>query len=148
MNCSTSASNGTIPSLVVAAVKQLRAACVPGREVAQRAAPVVLVLDALPASDGGRGGQRRVLAVTGLDRWLLIAAHDVVAGVQQLALPPAGVEVKDPAGLGGEVGIAGEDPGAVPPRPDRVLRQPAPDRDPGDLLADPASDRLARELDR
>jgi hypothetical protein len=77
------------PVLLVAAVEQLRAAGVLGREVAQSPAPVVLVLDALPTLDRGAGGQRGVLALPGLDRGLLIAAHDVIAGVQQLALPTA-----------------------------------------------------------
>jgi len=121
-----------------AAIEQLRAAGVPSSEVAQSAASFVLVLDALAALDGWRGGQRPVLAVAGLDRWLLIAADDVVAGVQQLALPAPRVQVEDPAGLGGEVRIAGEDPGALLPWLDRILGEPAPDRDPGDLLADPA----------
>jgi hypothetical protein len=39
-----------------AAIEQLRAACVPRRQVAQRAAPLVLVLDALAALDHWRGG--------------------------------------------------------------------------------------------
>jgi hypothetical protein len=104
------------------------------------------VLDALAALDAGGGGQRGVLAMAGLDGRLLIGADDVVAGVQQLAVPAAAVEVQDAAGLGGEVGIAREDPRAVLPALDRVLRQPAPDRDAGDLLADPTRDGLAREL--
>jgi hypothetical protein len=106
------------------------------------------MLDALPALDGGRGGQRGVLAVPRLDRGLLVAADDVVAGMQQLAFPAAGVQVEDAAGVGGEVGVAREDPGAVLPRLDRVLGQPAPDGHAGDLLADPAADRLTRELCR
>lgn len=104
------------------------------------------MLDALAALDGRLGAQRGVLARPGLDRGLLVAADDVVAGMQQLAFPPPGVQVEDPAGLDGEVGVAGEDPRALLPRLDRILREPAPDRDPGDLLADPASDNLAREL--
>jgi len=109
------------PVLRCATVEQLRAARVPGSQVAQRAASLILVLDALATCDGARGGQRCVLARSGLDRGFLIAAHDVVAGMQQLAFPAACVEVEDPAGLGGEVGVAGEDPGAVLPRLDRIL---------------------------
>ena len=121
MNCSTSCVERDDPVLGCAAVEQLRAAGVPGGQVAERALAFVLVLDALAALDGGGGGQRRVLAAPGLDRGLLVAADDVVAGMQQLAFPAAGVEVKDAAGLGGEVGVAREDPGAVLPRLDRVL---------------------------
>src|SRR5450755_3960234 len=80
-----------------------------------------IVLDALTALDGGRGGQRRGLAAPRLDRGLLVTADDVVAGMQKLALPTAGGQVKDAAGLLGEAGVAGEDPGAVLPRLDRIL---------------------------
>jgi hypothetical protein len=137
---------GDDPILGGAAVKQLGAARVPRRQVTQRAASLVLVLDALPALDARCRGERWMLAVAGLDRGFLITAHDVVAGVQQLAFPAAGVQVEDPAGLGGEVGIAREDPAAVLPGLDRILRQPPPDRHAGDLLADPAGNSLAREL--
>ena len=129
-----------------APIEQLRAACVPGRQVAQSPASLVFVLDALTTLDAGLGGQRCVLAGSGLDRGFLVAAHDVIAGLQQFAFPSAGVEVEVPAGLLGEVGVAREDPGAVLPRLDRILLEPAPDRDPGDLLADPASDSFTREL--
>jgi hypothetical protein len=134
------------PVLGGAAIEQLGAARVPGGEVTQSAASLVLVLDALPALDALRGRERGVLARSRLDRGLLIATDDVVARMQQLALPAAGVQIEDPAGLLRERGVAGEDPGAVLPWLDRVLREPAPDRHAGDLLADPASDRLAREL--
>jgi hypothetical protein len=89
------------PVLGGAAVEQAGAAGVPGGQVAQGSLAFVLVLDALPALDGGGGGQRRVLARSGLDRGFLIAADDVVAGVQQFALPPAAVEVENAAGLDG-----------------------------------------------
>ncbi len=50
--------------------------------------------------------------------------------MQQLAFPAAAVKLEDAAGLGGELGIAGKDPGAVLPGLDRVLGQPAPYRTP------------------
>ena len=109
------------PVLLLATVEQLRAAYVPGREVAQCAPPVVLVLDAPTTLDAGLGGHCGVLARSGLDRGFLVAADDVVAGMQELAFPPAGVEIEDSAGLGGELGVAREDPGAVLPRFDRIL---------------------------
>jgi hypothetical protein len=77
------------PVLVGAAVEQPGAPGVPGCQVAQRAAPVVLVLDTLAAFDDRLGGQRGVRARPGLDRGLLIAAHDVVAGMQEFAFPAA-----------------------------------------------------------
>ena len=109
------------PVLRRAAIEQPGAFGVPGGEVAERALASVFVLNALPALDAGGGGERRVLARPGLDRGLLIAADDVVAGMQQLAFPAAAVEVEDAAGLGGEVWVAGEDPGAVLPGLDRVF---------------------------
>jgi hypothetical protein len=66
---------------------------------------LALVLDALPAADARRGRQRGVLAMAGLDRTLLVAADDIVAGVQQLAFSAVGVEVEDAPVLGGELGI-------------------------------------------
>jgi hypothetical protein len=69
-----------------------------------------------------RGGERLGDPLARLDGGLLIGADDVVAGVQQLALPASLVEVEDRAGPVGEARVAREDPGAVLPRLDRVLR--------------------------
>jgi len=91
-----------------AAVKELRAACVPCREVAQRALALVLVLDLVALTRAG--GPRRRLAMAGLDGGLLVGADDVVAGMQAFALPDAGVEVKDRSGLLREQRVAREDP--------------------------------------
>ncbi|HEY2202023.1 MAG TPA: hypothetical protein VGH56_09045 [Solirubrobacteraceae bacterium] len=66
------------------------------------------MLEPLSALDSGRGGQGGVLAWAGLDRGFLIAADDVVAGMQELAFPAAAVQVEDRSGLGGELGVAGE----------------------------------------
>jgi hypothetical protein len=68
---------------------------------------------ALAARLGGFGS---VPARAGLDRRLLIRAHDEIAGPQQLALPAALVQIKDPAGLLSEPRVAWEDPRAVVPR--------------------------------
>jgi hypothetical protein len=127
-----------------AAVEDLRPPCVPGGEIAQCALAFVLVLD--PLARVARGGQRWRLAPPGLDRGFLVGADDEVARLEQLPLPATLVEVEDRAGLGGEVGVAREDPRAIAPRPDRVLAQPAPDRRARDLCDDPALDRLARDL--
>ena len=77
------------PVLLVAAIEQLGAFGVPRGEVTQSAAAFVFVLDTLATLDVRLGGQRGVLARSGLDRWLLIATHDVVAGMQQLPFPTA-----------------------------------------------------------
>jgi hypothetical protein len=55
------------PVLLIAAVEQPGAACVPGCEVTQSAAALVFVLDALPALEVRRSRQRPVLARSGLD---------------------------------------------------------------------------------
>src|SRR5512132_2614621 len=117
---------------------------VPGGQVAEGAHALVLVLDPLTfAATSGAGGGNPPARLNGR---LLVGADHVVAGVQALALPAAGVEVKDRAGPLGEARVAREDPGAVLPGLDRVPRQPAPDRDVADPLDDPACDRLARQL--
>ncbi len=82
----------------------------------------------------------------GLELALLISGDDVVPGVQAPALPAALIEVENPAGLLREVGIAREYRGAPRPRPDRVLRQIAPDRGARDRADDPALDSLSRDL--
>jgi site-specific DNA recombinase len=80
-------------------------------------------------------------------RWdRLVGAHDEIAGLKQLSFPAALVEIEDPAGLLGELGVAREDPRAVVPRADRVLCQPPPDRDRRDCRDDPALDRLPGQL--
>jgi hypothetical protein len=79
------------------------------------------VLDVLSSFDGARGGQRGVLASSSLDGRLLIAADDVVAGMQQLPFPAPGIQVEDPAGLLSELWVPREDPRAVLPRLDRIL---------------------------
>src|SRR6266545_1752948 len=55
---------------------------------------------------------------------LLVGGEHEVPLAKAPSLPGAGVEVQDSPGLGAEVGVPGEDPAAVGPRPDRVtIRQ-------------------------
>jgi hypothetical protein len=129
-----------------AAVKDLGPPRVPGGQVAEGAHAFVLVLDHLAAATPG--GQRLLDPLACLDRGLLVGADHVIAGVQTLAPPAAGVQVEDRAGALGEARVAREDPRAVLPGLDRVPAQPAPDRHAADLLDDPTPDRLARELAR
>ena len=96
------------------------------RQVGQRAAAPVLVLD--EARPAGAGGRRARGGAAALQLGLLVGADDVVARVQPLALPATLIEIQDTAGLGSEVGVAREHPCLPGPRPDRILRQPAPDR--------------------
>jgi hypothetical protein len=55
---------------------------------------------------------------------LLVRADNEIAGFEQLPLPAALVPLEDPAGLLAELWVAGEDPGAVVPRADRVGAKP------------------------
>src|SRR6266700_1502376 len=128
MNWSTRASKGSMPSLGA-------------QRSARRSSTDLQAL-------AGRGSERGGDPLARLDGGLLVGADDVVAGVQQLAFPAALVEVEDRAGPVGEARVAREDPGAVLPGLDRVLRQPAPDGHSADLLDDPACNRLARQLRR
>jgi hypothetical protein len=95
-------------------------------EVGQGTHALVGVLDPL-AARAGLGRQRLMGASAGLDRGLLVGADDELAGVQEPAFPSALVEVEHRARLLQEVGIGREHPGAMLPRLDRVLRQPARD---------------------
>jgi hypothetical protein len=107
---------------------------------------MALILELVEAT-ASRAGRDRVMSTKqGLELALLISGDDVVPGVQAPALPAALIEVENPAGLLREVGIAREYPGAPRPRPDRVLRQIAPDRGARDRADDPALDSLSRDL--
>ena len=110
----------------LAATEQSAAADGPGAEVGECALPLVGVLDSLRRARPRR--QRLVDPSARLDRGFLVGADDEVAGMQQSSLPAARVEVEHPPRLLLEVGIAGEDPGAVAPGLDRVLGQPASNR--------------------
>jgi hypothetical protein len=112
--------------LGLAAADQAAAVDIPGCQVTQRAAAVVVVLDTLRSSGRRRGG--RGVALASLDLGLLVGADHRVAGVQPFALPPALVEIEHRPRLLEKARVAREDPRAVLPRADRVLGQPARDR--------------------
>jgi hypothetical protein len=135
---STSVGRTNDPVLLGAAVEQPRVADVPGGQVAERALALVLVLDQLPIA-AGLCGLAGVLARSGLDRRLLIGAHDKVARLEQLPVPPALVQIQHPAGLLSELRVAREDPRTVVPWADGVLAEPPPDRDRRDLATIPRS---------
>jgi hypothetical protein len=105
---------------------------VPGRQVLQRPAPLVLVLHAAPAPRPWRQGW--VGADAGLDAGLLVAADDPVERVEALVPPVALIQVEHGGGLGEEVGRAGEDPVLVLPGLDGVLVEDAPDGGAADRL--------------
>lgn len=107
------------PAGALGPAHDLPAPHIPGIEVGDGAEPLVLVLDQLPAAGLRRRGF--VDPSAGLDRWLGISRDHHVAGLQQLALPAALVEVEHPPSLLQEVGVAREDPRTDLPRLDRVL---------------------------
>ena len=126
------------------ASKELGSVDIPCCEVSQGAAALVLVLNAHgPSRPDGSGG---MAAHAGLDRCLLVGADYVLADLQALAFELASVEVEDPTSLGGEVGIARENPAPVPPGADGILRQPLPDRAPGDARYQPPADHLGLDV--
>ena len=94
---------------------------VPGGEVGERAAPLVLVLD--PTSTTRPGQCPRVDPGAGLDAGLLVGTDDVLVGPQRFPLPAAAVQVEDEPGLPLEVRIAGEDPAPVGPGLQGILGQ-------------------------
>src|SRR5712691_3632749 len=67
-------------------------------------------------------------ADTGLDAGFLVGTEDVVLGTKELALPFAGIQVQNRAGLLGKVGITRKDPVRVPPRFDGIGIQHPPHR--------------------
>ena len=114
------------PGLLLTASGQVAAVHVPGGEVAQRAATVIVMLDTLGTAWSGSGGL--VGALPGLDLCLLVRADHVLAGVQQPALPAPLIQIENRAGTLQEPRVAREHPGAVLPRFQGVLSQPARDR--------------------
>ena len=117
---------------------------VPGGQVLQGAAPLVLVLD--PDGSGGGCRESRVAPAAGLDGGLLVGGDDVVVVPQRLSVELAGVQVEDHPGLGLEVGVSGKDPGAVGPRADGVVVEPAPDGRPRDGRHDPPGHHLGGDV--
>ena len=76
-----------------------------GGEVGQGAAAAVFELNPAGATRPGR--QAPVAALEGLELGLLVGADDVLVVAELDALPAALVQVEDPGGFGGEVGVTG-----------------------------------------
>jgi hypothetical protein len=70
----------------------------------------------------------------------------VVVGTERLALPGAGVQVKDAFGLDGEVGVADRDPGPVLPGFDRVVGEDAPHGGRRDRIRDAGADHFKGQV--
>src|ERR1700733_6458524 len=98
---------------------------IPGSQVLQSPASLVLALDAHGAPRGGR--QCLVAADPGLDAGFLIRTDDVAPWAQRLTLPDAGVQGHEPPGFLGKLRVTGKDPVLITPWLDRVGVENAPD---------------------
>jgi len=79
-----------------------------------------------------------MFAPSGLDAGLLVDGKYVITWPQCGATPPAMVEIENAARLAGELPIAWEDPGTMPPGTQRVLGEPAPESGAADFRDDAA----------
>src|SRR5260370_16123650 len=90
--------------------------------------------------------ERRMDADAGLDAGFLVGRQHKVTAAQWRALPATLVEVKHPAGLGGEVWVAWKDPASVSPRAQRVAAEPAPQGRAAGLRHDPLRPDLTLQV--
>src|SRR5271166_3178099 len=111
--------------LILASTKDSTAANVPGSQVLQCAAPLILMFHSHGASRTRR--QSRVTSDSGLDARLLVRADDVVPTAQRFTLPGASVQVQNAPSFFGELRVAWKDPVLIPPGFNRVVVQDSPD---------------------
>lgn len=97
-----------------------------GGDLSPGAAAGVLVLDQHRAMRLRR--RTGMEAASSLNAGLFIGGDDKLVLSERLVIPGAGIQVENAAGLGGEVGVARKDPGAVIPRANGVLMEPTPNR--------------------
>lgn len=71
-------------------------------------------------------------AASSLNAGLFIGGDDELVLPERLAIPGAGIQAENVAGLDGEARVARKDPSAVIPRANGVLMEPAPNRAAGD----------------
>ncbi len=135
---------GLDAGLGLAAAEQPGPVDVPGGEILERPAALVLVLD--PHGPVGRRWQGRATAEASRDARLLVSADDGLVVPMPATVPLAGIEVEDERRLGPEGGVTREDPAAVGPGLDRVLVEPAPDGRVGDRGREPAADDLGPDV--
>lgn len=81
-----------------------------------------------------------------LDAGLLAGGDGELVQAQRPSLPAPLVQVQDAAGLGLEVRVAWKDPATVPPRANRVLVQPTPDRAVADARHQARALRVSRHV--
>lgn len=135
---------GSDPRFVLTPTMDLCSLHIPRRKVSPRTESLVFVLDE------DRSSAPRWLCgmapVSGLDARFLVSADDTVIRVQRPAFPEPLVEIQHACGLDLELGIAGKDPTPVPPRLDRILRQPPPQGGLTDGGNEAAAENLALEF--
>ena len=81
-----------------------------------------------------------------LDAGFLVGGEDAVGLAQGCTFPLTVIQIEHSAGLALEGRIAREDPGAMRPRTDRILAEPAPQRRLPDRGDQAALDNLAVDL--
>ena len=118
------------PGVWFAASHDVPSADIPPCQVLQRAAPLVLIFDAVRPP--WRWQQARMAPDTGLDTGLFISTNNVILGTKGGVLPYPSVQIQDPPGLGGEEWITGKNPVLVLPGFNRIGLQDAPDCTPAD----------------
>lgn len=104
---------------------------VPGREVTERTAALVLMFYAHRLTRARTACE--MLAPTRLDARLLVGADDHVVGAQWHPVPHSLVQVKDRSGFLFEAWATWEDPAPELPGTDGVLNEPPPDGGAADL---------------
>ncbi|SPE43422.1 hypothetical protein SBA3_910039 [Candidatus Sulfopaludibacter sp. SbA3] len=91
-------------------------------DVGPGAIPKVLVLSLHRATRAA--STRRVFASAGLNAGCLVRRDHELVIPQRLAIPGAGMHIKNATGFDGKVGIAREGPATVVPGPNGILMQP------------------------
>lgn len=90
---------------------------------------------ALIGESPGNGARRKrgVTQAAGLNTGFLVGGQHVLGRAEGDAVTTPFVQVEDPAGLGGEAGVAGKEPTPNSPGLDGVGGEPAPDRGAAEL---------------
>ena len=127
-----------------AVTEQLGMPDIPGREVTERTAALVLMFDAhrLPRA----WATWDMLAQTRLDARLLVGADDHVVGAQWHPVPQSLVQIKDRSGLLFKAWVTREDPAPELPGTDGVLIEPPPDGGPANLGDDAPANGLGGDF--
>jgi len=128
----------------LATAVDLGAPYIPGSKVGPGTESLVFMLDPEPSMGSGFVG--RMTAPTRLNAGFLVGTDNILVRKQRLALPEAFVKVQDTSRFLLECRIAGEDPAAVAPRLDGVLREPPPQRGFTNGSDETAAEYLALDL--